>query len=94
MSDILNKILAVKREEVAAAQAAKPLAAIRAAAEAQSAPRDFVGAIQSKVGAGGTAVISEIKKASSPTASSFRAARNTCNRHALPARCRCCARTS
>jgi indole-3-glycerol phosphate synthase len=64
MSDILNKILAVKREEVAAAQAAKPLAAIRAAAEAQSAPRDFVGAIQSKVGAGGTAVISEIKKAS------------------------------
>ena len=68
MSDILNKILAVKREEVAAAQAAKPLAAIRAEAEAQSAPRDFVGAIRNKVGAkvspGGTAVIAEIKKAS------------------------------
>ena len=68
MSDILNKILAVKREEVAAAQAAKPLAAIRAEAEAQSAPRDFVGAIRNKIGAkvspGGTAVIAEIKKAS------------------------------
>lgn len=64
MSDILNKILAVKREEVAAAQAAKPLAAIRAEAEAQTAPRDFVGAIRTKVGAGETAVISEIKKAS------------------------------
>ncbi|MEW6513053.1 MAG: indole-3-glycerol phosphate synthase TrpC [Pseudomonadota bacterium] len=64
MSDILDKILAVKREEVAAAQAAKPLAAIRGEAEAQSAPRDFVGAIRAKVGAGGTAVIAEIKKAS------------------------------
>lgn len=64
MSDILNKILAVKREEVAAAQAAKPLAALRIEAEAQSRPRDFAGAIQQKVGAGETAVISEIKKAS------------------------------
>lgn len=64
MSDILNKILAVKREEVATAQAAKPLAAIRDEAEAQAAPRNFVGAIKAKVGAGGTAVISEIKKAS------------------------------
>jgi indole-3-glycerol phosphate synthase len=64
VSDILDKILAVKREEVAAAQATKPLAAIRAAAEAQSAPRDFIGAIRAKVGAGGTAVIAEIKKAS------------------------------
>lgn len=67
MSDILNKILAVKRAEVAAAQAAKPLAAVRAEAEAQSAPRDFVGAIRSKVSRGGTpgtAVIAEIKKAS------------------------------
>jgi indole-3-glycerol phosphate synthase len=64
MSDILDKILAVKREEVAAALAAKPLAAIRAEAEAQPEPRDFVGAIRAKVGAGGTAVIAEIKKAS------------------------------
>lgn len=64
MSDILNKILAVKREEVAAAQAAKSLAAVRAEAEAQAPPRDFVGNIRAKVGSGGTAIIAEIKKAS------------------------------
>lgn len=64
MSDILNKILAVKREEVTAAQNAKPLTAIRTEAEAQATPRNFIGAIRTKVGAGGTAIISEIKKAS------------------------------
>ncbi len=64
MSDILQKILAVKREEVAAAQAQKPSAALRAEAEAQPPPRDFTGAIRAKVSAGGTAVIAEIKKAS------------------------------
>ncbi len=64
MSDILDNILAVKREEVAAAQAAKPLAALRAEAEAQAKPRDFVGAIRAKLGAGEAAVIAEIKKAS------------------------------
>lgn len=64
MSDILDKILAVKREEVAAASAARPLATIRAAAAAQPATRDFAGCISARVGAGGTAVIAEIKKAS------------------------------
>jgi indole-3-glycerol phosphate synthase len=67
MSDILKKILAVKREEVAAAKTAKPLAALRAEAQAFSgvAPaRDFVGAIRSKMAAGKPAVIAEIKKAS------------------------------
>jgi indole-3-glycerol phosphate synthase len=64
MSDILQKILAVKREEIAAALARKSLAALRAEADAQSPPRDFVGAIRVKVSAGGTAVIAEIKKAS------------------------------
>ena len=64
MSDILQKILAVKREEVAAAQAAKPLAALRAEAEAQPPPRDFLGAVREKVGCRETAVIAEIKKAS------------------------------
>ncbi len=64
MSDILNKILAVKREEVAAALAVKPLAEVRAEAEVQSAPRDFVGAIRGKIAAGQSAVIAEIKKAS------------------------------
>ena len=53
MSDILQKILAVKREEVAAGSAAMPLAAMRAAAEASlqtNPPRDFVGAIRNKIG--------------------------------------------
>ncbi len=64
MSDILQKILAVKREEVAAAQAAKPLTALRAEADVQPPPRDFTGAIQDKVSRRETAVIAEIKKAS------------------------------
>ncbi|AWI78104.1 indole-3-glycerol-phosphate synthase [Parazoarcus communis] len=64
MSDILNKICAVKVEEVAAASALKPVDAIRAEAEAQPAARDFVGAIRDKIAAGSAAVISEIKKAS------------------------------
>ena len=64
MSDILNKILAVKRDEVAAALASKSLAQVRAEAEAQAPTRDFVGAIRSKIAAGKAAVIAEIKKAS------------------------------
>jgi indole-3-glycerol phosphate synthase len=64
MSDILQKILAVKREEVGAAQARKPLAALRAEAEAQPPPRNFAGAIRAKVSRRETAVIAEIKKAS------------------------------
>lgn len=67
MSDILKKICAVKVEEVAAASAARPLAAVRADAEAtlKNVPaRDFVGAIRSKHAAGKSAVIAEIKKAS------------------------------
>ena len=63
-SDILDKILAVKREEVAVALADKPLAEIRAEAEAQPAARDFVAAIRSKIDQAKPAVIAEIKKAS------------------------------
>ena len=64
MSDILNKIIATKHEEIAAARAAKPLSAVEAEAAAQAAPRDFVGAIRRKIAAGQAAVIAEIKKAS------------------------------
>ena len=67
MPDILNKILAVKRQEIAAAQAAKPLATMRAEAEAATKitpPRDFTGAIRKKIAAGLPAVIAEIKQAS------------------------------
>jgi len=64
MSDILKKILAVKAKEIAAAQAAKPLAAIRAEAQAVPPARDFTGAIRGRLAAGKPAVIAEIKKAS------------------------------
>lgn len=62
--DILERILAVKREEVQQAQALVSLAAIRAEAAAQSPARDFVGAIRRKIAAGNPAVIAEVKKAS------------------------------
>ena len=64
MSDILNKIIATKREEIAAASALKTLSAVEAEAAAQPAPRDFVGAIRAKIACGRPAVIAEIKKAS------------------------------
>ncbi|OIQ96525.1 indole-3-glycerol phosphate synthase [mine drainage metagenome] len=64
MSDILKKILAVKREEVAAAKAEKPLAELMAEAQAQPPSRDFLGAIRARIAAGQPAVIAEIKRAS------------------------------
>jgi len=64
MSDILNKIVAVKREEVAAAIKRKPLAAMRFDAESRVLTRDFVGALRARISAGKPAVIAEIKKAS------------------------------
>lgn len=64
MSDILNKILAVKTEEIATAKAEEPLEAVRAAAEFAVPPRDFVGAIRARHAANQSAVIAEIKKAS------------------------------
>jgi len=64
MADILQRILAVKAEEIAAAKSARPLAALRAEARAMARPRDFVAALRAKVAAGGPAVIAEIKKAS------------------------------
>jgi indole-3-glycerol phosphate synthase len=64
MSDILNKILAVKAEEIRAAQREKSLAVIRREAEAMPRARDFVGALKTKVAQGKSAVIAEVKKAS------------------------------
>jgi indole-3-glycerol phosphate synthase len=63
-SDILERILSVKREEVAAAKREKPLEAIRREAEMMPAPRDFAGALRHQVRLGNAAVIAEIKKAS------------------------------
>jgi indole-3-glycerol phosphate synthase len=64
MSDILKKILAVKVQEVAAAQVLKPLAAMQVAAERAVPVMDFVGAIRAKIATAQPAVIAEIKKAS------------------------------
>ena len=64
MSDILTKIVAVKREELAVLFRQKPLAAVRADAESRLQTRDFVGALRQKISAGKPAVIAEVKKAS------------------------------
>ncbi|MBL0095016.1 MAG: indole-3-glycerol phosphate synthase TrpC [Piscinibacter sp.] len=64
MSDILNKIVAVKREEIAEARRRRDLASLRRDAESLGGQRDFAGALRAKVAAGRPAVIAEIKKAS------------------------------
>jgi len=64
MSDILDKIVAVKHQEVAAAKNRKSLEAVRADAESRVLTRDFVGAMRAKITAGQPAVIAEVKKAS------------------------------
>lgn len=64
MSDILHKILAVKRDEIARAKAREPYAALLARAEARRDLRDFEGTLRAKIAAGLPAVIAEVKKAS------------------------------
>lgn len=68
MSDILNKILAVKAEEVAAAKKYRSLASLRSEVEAdkdaRAAIRNFEGALRQKIAAGNAGIIAEIKKAS------------------------------
>jgi indole-3-glycerol phosphate synthase len=64
MSDILNEIVAAKRQEVAAALDRRPFALVRADAESRVLTRDFEGAMRQRMCAGRSAVIAEIKKAS------------------------------
>lgn len=64
MTDILNKILATKAEEVAAQKAAVSAEEIKRQAQAAAPARDFIGAIRAKHAQGLPAVIAEIKKAS------------------------------
>jgi len=64
MSDILSRIEAYKREEIAAARRARPLSDVEAAARAASPPRGFVAAIRGRLARGDYALIAEIKKAS------------------------------
>src|SRR3984885_5041955 len=64
MSDILTRIEAYKRAEIAAAKHAHPLASLEALAKAAPAPRGFVRAIREKLSHGEYALIAEVKKAS------------------------------
>ena len=64
MSDVLERIVAAKHAEIAAAKRRVPQAEVEARARAAPAPRDFVGALQAKISAGRAAVIAEIKRAS------------------------------
>lgn len=64
MSDILAKIETYKREEIAAAKRARPLADLEKLAKAAPAPRGFIAAIERRIAAGEYALIAEIKKAS------------------------------
>jgi len=64
MADILQKIAAYKREEIAAAKRARPLAELEREAKAAAAPRGFAQAITERLAAGDYALIAEIKKAS------------------------------
>ena len=64
MADILTKIEAYKREEIAAAKRAKPLSVLEAEAKAQTPPRGFLKAIERKIATNTYALIAEIKKAS------------------------------
>jgi indole-3-glycerol phosphate synthase len=67
MADILQRIVAVKREEVATGKAQRSLASWRAeaeSAEARRGLRGFEAALRTKIDAGQAAVIAEVKKAS------------------------------
>ena len=64
MSDILTKIEAYKREEIAAAKRAHPQAQLEALARAATPPRGFLRAIRDKHARGDYALIAEVKKAS------------------------------
>ena len=64
MSDILERIVAVKREEIRAARRHRDLLSLRRDAETLGGQRDFVAALRAKIAAGHAAVIAEIKKAS------------------------------
>lgn len=64
MADILERILATKREEVARGRAGVSLGEMERRARARPEARDFVGAMRAKIAVGKPAVIAEVKRAS------------------------------
>jgi indole-3-glycerol phosphate synthase len=64
MLDVLNRIVAVKREEIAAGRLDRPMNTLRAEAESRRDVRGFEAALRSKMARGAAAVIAEVKKAS------------------------------
>jgi indole-3-glycerol phosphate synthase len=64
MSDILDTILARKAQEVAERRARVPLDVLATRCRELPEPRDFIGALESKIASGRPAVIAEIKRAS------------------------------
>jgi len=64
MSDILDKIIAVKRDEIAAARRHRDLFSLRRDAESRTDVRDFTGSLRTHIAAGQAGVIAEVKKAS------------------------------
>ncbi len=64
MTDVLERILAEKRQAVAAAKSERPLASVERAARDAPPPRGFIGALERKLAAGGYGLIAEIKRAS------------------------------
>jgi len=64
MSDILDKIIAVKRDEISAARRRRDLPSLRRDAESLGGQRDFLAALRAKLAAGRAGVIAEVKKAS------------------------------
>jgi indole-3-glycerol phosphate synthase len=61
---VLDRIMAVKRAEVAAAKKALPASRMEEAARQAPAPRDFISKLRERTDAGKAAVIAEIKRAS------------------------------
>ena len=64
MSDILERIVAVKRDEIAAARPKRSALDLLDVARAQTAPRGFAAAVRAKIANGDAGVIAEVKKAS------------------------------